>query len=326
LPEPHYHLARYYEFYDDPINERVTLEAASRAFDNAKTETPKRIRYRIDTQLKLANLMIASREFIPAEECLVKGIGIYEDAVTRRPPLIARSPEFGKLYADLGDIEYFAKDGDMARAQEFYLDSETNGYMPPEIEYRLGASYYRQENFKAALERFFNVSKEIQFNRRLLNTLGVSSFANSDFFAAEAYFKRLLVMLQRDRDRLPVALPDDVREHRELLERMMMAHNNMGVTLNALAGSTGRPSYRSQALGEFSESVRIADALGRDQRTMIRPGLLDPGIPGTSLPYLNIRGSLYPTPGASDQLYVRVDSDVLEPSEWEERMSLAYKR
>jgi hypothetical protein len=322
LPEPHYHLARYYEFYGDPVNERVTLEAASRAFDNAKLETPTRVRYRVDTQRKLAGLMMEAREFIPAENALVKGVNIYEDAVSRR--VLARAPEYGRLYADLGDIEYFAKTGDMARAGRYYLDSEANGWMPPEIEYRLGAAWYRQGAFHNALERFFNVSKDIPFNRKLLNTLGVVSFVNSDYFASEAYYKRLLTMLRRDRDRLPIVLPDNVPEHRVLLERMMIAENNMGVTMNALAGRAGKPSYRSEALGMFSESARIWDALERDQKTMVRPGLTDPALPGASLPYLNIRQTLYPVSGESAQMFARIDADVLDPSVWEERMSLAH--
>jgi hypothetical protein len=321
LPEPHYHLARYYEFYGDPGNERVTLEAASRAFDNAKLETPKRVRYRIDTQRKLASLMMESREFIPAENALVKGVNIYEDAVSRR--VLTRAGEFGRLYADLGDIEYFAKTGDMARAERYYLDAESNGWLPPEIEYRLGSAYYRQGYSHAALTRFFNVSEEIPFNRKLLNTLGAASFANADYFASEAYYQRLLTMLRRDRDRLPVVLPDNIPEHRVLLERMMIAENNMGVTMNALAGRTGKSSYRAQALGLFSESARIWDALERDQKTMVRPGLTDPALPGASLPYLNIRQTLYPVSGEQTQMFTRIDADVLDPSVWEERMSLS---
>ncbi|MDR2864706.1 MAG: tetratricopeptide repeat protein [Spirochaetaceae bacterium] len=322
LPEAHYQLARYYHFYDFPLEERIALENASSAFDQARLETRKRSGYRIDTQRRLSQLMLKEHEFISAENALVKGVNLYEDAVSRR--LLTRNPEYGRLYADLGDIEYFAKTGDMKKAEQYYLDSEANGWIPPEIEYRLGAVYYRQSEFPKAFQRLFNVSKEIPPNRKLLNTLGLTSFLNSDFFASQAYYQRLLAMLHRDRDRIPLVLPDNVPEHRALLERIMIAENNMGVTLNALAKQTGKNSYRVSALAMFSEAARVWDALGRDQKTMIRPGRLDPALPGASLPYLNIRNTLYPTDSEQNQMFMRLDADVLEPSEWEERMASIY--
>ncbi|MDR3324874.1 MAG: tetratricopeptide repeat protein, partial [Spirochaetaceae bacterium] len=318
LPEPHYHLGRYYAFYRSPVDERITFETAAAAFDAAAIETPKRTDYRIRTQRRLAELMTGRKEYIPAENALQKGINIYEDAVQRR--LLTRSREHGRLYADLGDIEYFVKTANMTEATEYYLQAEANGWLPPEVEYRLGGAYYRQEDFPNALRRFFSVSRRIPFNRRLLNTLGAAAYRNSDYFAAESYYSRLLSMLTRDRDRLPIALPDDVPEHRNLLERIMTAQNNLGATMNALARQTGRAAYRSQALTLFAESARTSDSLGRNLQTMQRGGLFDNALSGVSLPYLNIRNTLYPTSDAQDRTYPRIDADVLEPSEWEERI------
>jgi tetratricopeptide (TPR) repeat protein len=318
LPEVHYHLARYYNSYGATLDERQMLEIAAENFDAARTESPKRVRYRVDTQLRLARLMIAGREFISAEESLAKGVNIMEDAIERR--VVQSAPEFGELYAYLGDLAYFAKSGDMREAVDFYLDAEGFGWAPPEIQYRLGSAYYRLGEYAPAMDRFFTVSMETPYNRRLLNALGTASYMRSDYFAAEGYFKRLINMLENDRNRFPILLPEERPDHREIVERMMIAHNNLGVTYNALAARTGRPSYRAAALGEFAESAREWDALERNPQTLVRAGIDGIPVPGASLPYLNIQNTLYPTQEGDGLLFMQIDKDLTDNSWWEALM------
>ncbi|GMO44596.1 MAG: hypothetical protein Ta2B_25580 [Termitinemataceae bacterium] len=318
LPESHYHLARYYHNYGATLEERQTLQNAAAAFDAARPESPKRSTYRIDTQEHIATLLVKDREFHPAEEALVKGINIYEDAISRR--ILGISSKFGKLYADLGDLEYFTKEGDMQRAIDFYLGAERNAYAPPEIQYRLGSAYYILEQYENAQDRYFRVLMEMPYNRRLLNAMGNVSYKNADFFAAQGYYQKLLSLLESDRNRLPMLLPNERPEHRELVERMMLARNNLGVTFNALSARTGDPGYRAKALALFAESARAWDTLERDPITMVRPGTGGLALPGASLPYLNIKHTLYPVPGDEGALFMEIDKDVNEPSQWEELM------
>ena len=91
----------------------------------------------------------------------------------------------------------------------------------------------------------------------------------------------------------------------------MMARNNAGVVLEALAGQTGDRRYRARAQALYAEANRAWDARTRDPRTMIRSG----SIP---LPFLNSRNTLYPEPEYEPQIFIRIDRDVLEPSRWEE--------
>ncbi|GHV83285.1 hypothetical protein AGMMS50212_06250 [Spirochaetia bacterium] len=316
LPESHYHLARYYHNYNARLEERQTLETAAALFDNARAESSKRMRYRIDTQQRLASLMINGREFIPAEESLAKGVLLFEDAVNRR--LLTSAPEFGRLYAELGNLEYFAKSGNYDEAIKFYLQSEQNGYAPPEVLYRLGSAYYREGSYERAMSRFISVSRTLPFNRRLLNAMGNVAYMRSDIFAAQGYYNKLLQLLENDRNRFPMLLPNERPEHKELVERMMVARNNLGVTLNALSARTGNSAYRAQALGEFAESSRAWDTIERDPATLVRAGITESSIPGASLPYLNIQHTLYPIPGDQGRIFMQIDKDVLEPSEWEE--------
>jgi len=177
LPESHYHLARYYHNLGNTHEERLTLENAIRAFDLAKQESVKRRLYRVDTHYRYANLLINNREFFPADEQAVKGIELFEDFYNRN--LIPATPQLGQLYSMRGDLEYFVKSGNMEAALANYKKAETYGYNPPEVQYRMGAAYYQQEDWKNALDYLFRASKELPLNRRLLFAMGNAAISEA---------------------------------------------------------------------------------------------------------------------------------------------------
>ncbi|MDR3115428.1 MAG: tetratricopeptide repeat protein [Treponema sp.] len=308
LPEPHYHLARYYNYFDNVTDERITLERALKAFDAVREEPVQRLNMRIDAERQYAQLLMNQKEFFAAEEHLVKGLGLYEDGVNRQ--ILSRSPQFGRLYADLGDLAYFTQEGNMARALEYYVQSEQNGWAPPEVQYRMGAAHYHQRQWAPALERFFAASSEIPLNRRLLNALGSASYMRGDYFTAQGYYSRLLDLLHADRIRFTLLLPNERPDHLELVERLMVVWNNLGVALEALTEQTGDNRYRSQAMGLYTESARAWDTLTRNPETLVRSEVVN-------LAFLNSRNSLHPEPDYEPQIYIQIDKDVLEPSPWE---------
>ncbi|MDR2784841.1 MAG: tetratricopeptide repeat protein [Treponema sp.] len=323
LPEAHYHLARYYHDFGNNEEERITLERALGVFDNAPEESARRISRRIDAERRMAELLINSKEFFKAEEHLVKGIDIFEDAQRRQR--LSAAPEYGRLYADMGDLEYFTKSGDMETSLDFYRRAERNGWAPPEMQYRMGAAHYRLGEWEDALKRFFNVSEEMPLNRRLLHALGNTSYKRGNFYAAQSYFSRLLDLLETERARFPALIPNDRPDHLELAERLMAARNNLGVTMEALTRRSGNPGYRAGALGLYAESSRAWDALTRDPVTMIRSGAGELSTPGINLAFLNSRNLLYPRTGYEPELYLLIDKDVLEPSAWEELAPQGYR-
>jgi len=317
LPESHYHLARYYHNLGNTHEERLTLENAIRAFDLAKQESVKRRLYRVDTHYRYANLLVNNKEFFPADEQAIKGIELFEDFLNRN--LIPPSPQLGQLYSLRGDLEYFVKSGNMEAAITNYKKAETYGYNPPEVQYRMGAAYYQQENWGNALEYLFKASKELPLNRRLLFAMGNAAYQRGDYFAAKGYYDRLLDILEVQRVRLPVLLPNDNVQFLETGERLMMARNNAGVVNEALARQTGNRDYRSKAMVLYAESSRAWDAITRNPQTMTRSRLADSsGAPSINLGYLNANNALRPTSGYRPQIFVRIDKDALEPSHWEE--------
>jgi tetratricopeptide (TPR) repeat protein len=316
LPEAHYHLSRYYRNLGNTRDEQLTLEVALRAFDEAGEGTTRRLKYHIDAYKRHADLLINLREFKPAEADLIKAIGLYEDALSRN--LLKAAPEFGQLFATMGDLEYFTKQGDMETTLAYYRRSEDAGWAPPEMLYRMGSAFYHLRDWAPALERFFAASTRLPLNRRILLALGNVCYMRNDYFAAQGYYSRLLDLLEAERIRLPVLLPNDRPEYVELADRLMRARNNMGVVLEALTGITGDNRYRAQALGYYSESARAWDTLSRNPETMIRPFAGELSTPGKGRPNLNIQNLLYPQSGYEAQIFPEIDKDVLEPSFWED--------
>ena len=324
LPESYYQLARYYNYFENSSDERLTLELAVRAFEAAKEETPRRITYHINTLRRYGEVLIGSKEFFPAEENLVKAVNLYQDGLSRR--LLTRSPEFARIYADLGDLEYFVKDGDMQSALDYYLLAEQNGWAPPEIQYRMGAAYYQLRQWGPALDRLFAAYRDMAPNRRILYALGNVSYMRGNYFAAQGYYDRLLEILNADRDRLPPITPTDDEKQLDLAERLMVAQNNLGATLEALTERTGNNSYRSRAQALYSDSERAWDILTRNPQSMIRmrpsPDITAPGV---NPAYLNIQNNLHPVPGYQPQFFLRIDKDMLEPSPWEDLAPPGYR-
>jgi len=329
LPEPHYHLARYHNNLGNIYEERLTLENAIRAFELARRESVRRRIFRVDTHYRYANVLINNREFFPAEENVVEGIKLFEDFSDRH--LMPTTPQLGQLYALHGDLEYFVKTGNMEAALTSYRKAESFGYAPPEVQYRMGAAYYQQQDWRNALEYLFKASADLPLNRRLLFALGNAAYQRGDYFAAQGYYNRLLDTLELQRNRLPVLLPNESAQFVETGERLMMARNNLGVVNEALANQTGNREYRSRAMAMYAESSRAWDAITRNPQArdpvtrepnpdfMTRMRLTDsPGAPSINLGYLNSNNALRPTSGYSPQIFVRIDKDVLEPSKWEE--------
>jgi len=308
LPEPHYHLARYYKNLSNAHEERVTLEIALDRFEKAEEGSLRRLTNRIDAYQRYADNLIDSREFMHAEEQLKKGINLYDDAISRR--LLTPSPQYGRLYAGLGDLEYFVKTGDMGAVLRYYNIAQQNGWSPPEMQYRMGVAHYQLGNWQSALEYFFAASTKLPLNRRILFSLGNAALRRGDNFAAQGYYSRLLTILENQRARLPLLLPNDRPEYLDLAERLMMARNNAGVANEKLAAQTGSRAYHTRAMSLYSESQSAWDSLTRDPASMVRSA-------STPLPFLNMRNILYPRQNYEPQIFTRIDREA-EASRWEQ--------
>jgi len=101
LPEGYYQLARYYQRFGSPVEERKTLEDAIKVFDQAEERSPQRMGYHIDTYRRYGESLISQKEDFLAQQQFQRGISLYEDALKRK--LLEKKDEYGRLYADMGD-------------------------------------------------------------------------------------------------------------------------------------------------------------------------------------------------------------------------------
>jgi hypothetical protein len=132
--------------------------------------------------------------------------------------------------------------------------------------------------------------------------------------------------LDTARIRFPNLTPGSRPEEQDLAERIMVADNNLGVTLEALTRISGDTGYRSRALGLLSESIRAWDVLTRNPDSMMRMRpFRDLYGPGVNLAYLNVQNILHPEPAYDQQIFMRIDKDVLEPSPWEQLIPRDYR-
>jgi len=224
---------------------------------------------------------------------------------------LSASPQYGRLYAGLGDLEYFVKTGDMEAALRYYNTAQQNGWAPPEMQYRMGSAHYQLGNWQNALENFFAASSKLPQNRRILFALGNSALKRGDYFAAQGYYSRLLEILENHRSRLPMLLPSDRPDYLDLAERLMYARNNAGVANEMLAARTGSRAYHTRAMALYTEAQQAWDSLTRDPRSMVRSS-------STSLPFLNMRNVLYPRQDYEPQMYMHIDREASESSRWEQ--------
>ncbi|MCL2834613.1 MAG: tetratricopeptide repeat protein [Treponema sp.] len=323
LPESYYHLSRYYNLFSNYGDEELTLQRAIQCFDAAKLETQKRLGYRLLALRRYAEIFTQRGEFFQAEKYLIDGTKLYEDGLSRR--ILTASPEYGRLYADLGDLNFFTMDGNAQAALDLYSRSEQNGYAPPEIQYRMGAAYYQLKQWPQALDRFTAASFPLPYNERILYALGNTSYLRGNYFAAQAYYDRLLDILEADKTRFALITPTEDKTQLEIAERLMVVQNNLAVTLDALTLRTGDNSYRTRALGLYADSQRAWDILTRDPVSMVRlrpsPDINGPGI---NPAYLNVQNSLYPVPGYDPLFFMRIDKDMLQPSVWDDLAPSGY--
>jgi hypothetical protein len=144
----------------------------------------------------------------------------------------------------------------------------------------------------------------------VLFALGNAALNQGNFHAALGYYTRLLDMLEAQRARLPLLLPNDRPDFLELAKRLMEARNNAGVAQELLAAQTGDPSRMTRAIAMYAEAGRAWDSLTRNPSTMIRSG-------SENVPALNARNAMRPQIDYEPQIFSRIDLDASENSIWE---------
>ena len=162
-----------------------------------------------------------------------------------------RSPtnqNVGKLYSDLADIDYFIS-GDLNTALLNYTHAINNENDTPSIRYRVGYIQYANDNYAEALGSFIKTISEKPQEKHALYSLGNTLIMRNSIAAAEGYYKQLLDILDLERSRAGVLLPQIYADQGDLVDQYMKTANNLGVALAKRAEQTGNDSLKARAMG-----------------------------------------------------------------------------
>jgi tetratricopeptide (TPR) repeat protein len=177
-----------------------------------------------------------------------------------------------------------------------------NGFDVPEMRFKKGYINYVGEDYYAALRELFSIRRELSTNQNFLFALGNTLYQRGDYFAAQGFYSRLLDILEEKKNKIPIIRPEEIPEHLALIELLMKAHNNLGVTLVKLSESPLDPEKETAALVNFVQSTEYFDVMARDPETLARGD-------ARSLSDLNARQIQYPQPNYIIQIYNRIPKD-----------------
>ncbi|MBN1241932.1 MAG: hypothetical protein JXA15_04405 [Spirochaetales bacterium] len=293
IPDIHYHMARYFNQSGDSGQEFLALRKLVPALENLALLRTYRLGMLIDALGWLGLHHLAEGETVMAREHFERAITLYEDALSGRR--LGFDGRFGVNYARLADVLY-TEAGDDEASIALYERAERAGYVTNETRYRRAAALYRLERLEEALIQAHRASLDVDETPALLLLTGNILARREDWFAAQAAFDRLSARLRFELERLPVLLPQERPAQGELVELLMRATNNLGVAWWRLAARAGDASLRGKAMASFTESMRLFDALERDQATMIKPAV-------KNLAFLNMDFVLRPQRGIDLEIY-----------------------
>ena len=300
LPEPHYHLARYWRTIDDPIEEERALRNTLLLLNEVEPLTKRRTAMRIDTYGRIAEEKYREGDFITSERNWLAAIDAYETALTAT--LVRPQPIFGRLYAGLGDISFYvARDYDSAF--DLYEQAEQNTYRNDDLDYRQGYILYRRNQFDAALEQFAEASGTYSNNWNILYAQANTFFNVGSYAAATSYYAELLDYLERRRDSIDNLLVDDDIGHRSLIEYLIKVNNNLGISLSRLSTRQSDSELLASGLVHLTESNELAVNYGRDRRTSVRAEAYN-------LAQINTRALLYAVPRLDTRVYLDIPEDL----------------
>ncbi|UTC74211.1 tetratricopeptide repeat protein [Treponema sp. OMZ 792] len=292
-PEANYNMGKF--FLHNQKNEAAKdyLANAINLYEDSIKMTPKRTIRQMDAMRLYGELIAGDKMYNDAQEVYARALAKYETYTAQKG--IYPSPVVGKLYANYGDISYFIA-GDYDEALDAYEHAVRELNNSPSIQYKMGYIHYQKENYSDAMKAMTLAYSEKPNDRNLLYGFGNVLFKYTNYFAAQAYYERLMELLEAEKIRKGIIFPQTRVDHAEFVEDYMHTSNNLAVVLNRIAVQNGDSNKNGRALSLFGESTRAWDALNRNPETMIRAKTIN-------LAYANIQNMVKPRSAFVPEIY-----------------------
>ena len=295
-PTSLYNLSRYYVNRKDGMKAKSALEHTVELFDKLEVVKKKDVYNQIDTYRLLGEEYIRDKEYLKAQEVFTQGIVHYTSAHDLSG--LKGTENIGKLYTDMGDINYFIT-GDLDSALQNYKDSIELSHDTPHIRYKIGYIQYGKRNYAEALGSFMKSNEIYSKDMNLLLAMGNTLSLRNDNFAAQGYYNQLIDCLDTERIQKGFLSPQTRSDDAEIVDMYLKASNNAGVTMYKLAKRTGNSNLNAKAIVQFQQSMRAWDYLTRNQKTMVR-------LNGSNLAEQNIRYVTHPVPNFEPAIYTDI--------------------
>ena len=283
-PTAWYNLSRYYINTNENQNIERTLQRTIEKYNSAKTLKARDIYRYIDSYRLLGEFFVENDDYIKAQEQYTEGLSLY--TTERDSAGFVGNKQIGKLYEDLGDINYFIS-GEYKQALLNYQHSVELDNDSPEIRYRIGYIQYKTKKYAEALGSFMKAGTGNARHNNLMLAMANTLSLRGDDYAASGYYGNLIAALDDELVKRGITFPQTSAADYELINTYLHAANNYGVTLHRLAARTGDSSQNAEAVVQFQQSVRAWDALTRNQNSMER-------LDGSNLALENIRYITHP--------------------------------
>ena len=315
--EIHYQLSRYFRAAGDPGQELAALRFAVQEFGapvapRAAEPTPAlpdqvRLAHAVEAANRLGELLYDRGEILDAERQFQSAIEMFE-AATRSGLLSSSDPVFGDLYANMGDIHYYVTANRPAARAMYERAEEIYSRTPPEVDYKLAFLSYVGGEELDALRRLTHIDQALPANENLLFALGNAFYVRGDYLVAQGYYLRLLDMLETRRSRIRTLRIREDADHDALVDDLMKAYNNLGVTLKRISDSRAADTEKlSQALANLTQSHELYDLLNRESDTLVASET-------ANLAFLNTKGILSPLAEFEPEIYRRLARDLTADS------------
>jgi hypothetical protein len=247
----------------------------------------------IDARRLYGEILSENKEYLQAQEMYADALSSYQEYSNSR--LTSPNKIVGKLYSDYADINYFIS-GDLNKALQAYTMATNQMNDTPSIKYRIGYIYYQNKNYEDAMKYLSLVHTEKKDDKNLLYGLGNTLYKRGSYYVAQAYYERLMEMLEAEKIRKHILLPHSRPDHNAFIDEYMRTTNNLGVILNKLAMQDGSSEKNGRAMALLGESSRAWDALTRNPETMVASKAV-------SLAYLNIQNMIKPQTAFETEIY-----------------------
>jgi tetratricopeptide (TPR) repeat protein len=288
VPDVHYQLARYFRRTYNMDQEKKALQKALFYMDQTQPLNRSRIFKKIGIYRRRGEIGYEEGLYDEAEEEFVAGIRLLEDSQVRG--LIGTNPEIGELYADMGNLHYEIYD-DLSGALNYFNLAEKNQYHTGDIAYRKGFIYYDQQQYNQAVLEFESALKNLSDTRNARFALANTLVYRQNLFGARNQYMEILRDLKQEESSLPYLAPEDILEHRSLVNHFIQVYNNLAYVDYSLSERGSDPAKQSQALLSLTRAADYADRIDRDPDTQVRTR------PEDSLVFQNTMAMIKPLPG-----------------------------